>query len=286
MDTAFFRTYFALREDPERQRQFVTTAWVFLLVVPPLPPRCCPRRGPAAGHERGCPRRGARAGARRRCAVCLRHGRAAGAAARPGAAARLPDPHRDNRDDDRRLHAPRGRRPGRWSRRVAHRGGGRQRRYAHRRGADHSASAEHRRGSSPAGHAARDRAAPHPPRPVPLGPGRLEPPDPCRHRLDEPGRDLRARRQHRLASRDRDDRHGNRLLPLVRPRRHRGSRACRAASGGHGAVPARARRRDGRNAHRADRRPLSRPARVRGTRPTSSPGSPSAMDFWACISCR
>ncbi len=34
MDTAFFRTYFALRSDPERQRRFVTTAWTFLLVVP------------------------------------------------------------------------------------------------------------------------------------------------------------------------------------------------------------------------------------------------------------
>lgn len=35
MDTAFFRTYFALQSDPERQRRFVTTAWTFLLVVPP-----------------------------------------------------------------------------------------------------------------------------------------------------------------------------------------------------------------------------------------------------------
>jgi O-antigen/teichoic acid export membrane protein len=35
MDTAFFRTYFALRSDPEAQRRFVTTAWAFLLVVPP-----------------------------------------------------------------------------------------------------------------------------------------------------------------------------------------------------------------------------------------------------------
>ena len=35
MDTAFFRTYFLLREDPETQRRFVTTAWVFLLIVPP-----------------------------------------------------------------------------------------------------------------------------------------------------------------------------------------------------------------------------------------------------------
>ena len=35
MDTAFFRTYFALRSDPDGQRRFVTTAWVFLLVVPP-----------------------------------------------------------------------------------------------------------------------------------------------------------------------------------------------------------------------------------------------------------
>lgn len=35
MDTAFFRTYFALRSDPARQRRFVTTAWTFLLVVPP-----------------------------------------------------------------------------------------------------------------------------------------------------------------------------------------------------------------------------------------------------------
>ncbi len=36
MDTAFFRTYFALRSDPDRQRRFVTTAWTFLLVVPPV----------------------------------------------------------------------------------------------------------------------------------------------------------------------------------------------------------------------------------------------------------
>lgn len=35
MDTAFFRCYFALRDDRERQRRFVTTAWIFLLVVPP-----------------------------------------------------------------------------------------------------------------------------------------------------------------------------------------------------------------------------------------------------------
>ena len=35
MDTAFFRTYFALRDDVTRQRQFVTTVWAFLLVVPP-----------------------------------------------------------------------------------------------------------------------------------------------------------------------------------------------------------------------------------------------------------
>ncbi len=35
MDTAFFRGYFALRDDPEQQRRFVTTVWTFLLVVPP-----------------------------------------------------------------------------------------------------------------------------------------------------------------------------------------------------------------------------------------------------------
>jgi O-antigen/teichoic acid export membrane protein len=35
MDTAFFRSYFALRDDPERQRRFVTTAWVFLLLGAP-----------------------------------------------------------------------------------------------------------------------------------------------------------------------------------------------------------------------------------------------------------
>ena len=35
LDTAFFRSYFALRGDPERQQRFVTTVWVFLLVVPP-----------------------------------------------------------------------------------------------------------------------------------------------------------------------------------------------------------------------------------------------------------
>lgn len=34
MDAAFFRTYFALRDDPARQQRFVTTAWAFLLVVP------------------------------------------------------------------------------------------------------------------------------------------------------------------------------------------------------------------------------------------------------------
>ena len=47
MDTAFFRTYFALNEDSERRRRFVTTAWCFLLVVPPaaaLVPRCWRRR--------------------------------------------------------------------------------------------------------------------------------------------------------------------------------------------------------------------------------------------------
>jgi O-antigen/teichoic acid export membrane protein len=36
MDTAFFRAYFALQSDPARQRRFVTTAWTFLLVVPPV----------------------------------------------------------------------------------------------------------------------------------------------------------------------------------------------------------------------------------------------------------
>jgi O-antigen/teichoic acid export membrane protein len=36
MDTAFFRTYFSLQSDPARQRRFVTTAWTFLLVVPPV----------------------------------------------------------------------------------------------------------------------------------------------------------------------------------------------------------------------------------------------------------
>ena len=35
LDAAFFRTYFALQGDPRRQSQFVATAWVFLLVVPP-----------------------------------------------------------------------------------------------------------------------------------------------------------------------------------------------------------------------------------------------------------
>jgi len=35
MDMAFFRSYFALRDDPEQQRRFVTTVWIFLLVVPP-----------------------------------------------------------------------------------------------------------------------------------------------------------------------------------------------------------------------------------------------------------
>lgn len=35
LDTAFFRTYFALRDTPDIQARFVTTAWVFLLVVPP-----------------------------------------------------------------------------------------------------------------------------------------------------------------------------------------------------------------------------------------------------------
>lgn len=35
MDTAFFRSYFALRDDPEQQRRFVTTVWIFLLAVPP-----------------------------------------------------------------------------------------------------------------------------------------------------------------------------------------------------------------------------------------------------------
>lgn len=35
MDTAFYRTYFALRDDPDSQGRFVTTAWVFLMVVPP-----------------------------------------------------------------------------------------------------------------------------------------------------------------------------------------------------------------------------------------------------------
>lgn len=34
IDTAFFRSYFALRHEPERQQRFVTTVWVFLLVVP------------------------------------------------------------------------------------------------------------------------------------------------------------------------------------------------------------------------------------------------------------
>jgi O-antigen/teichoic acid export membrane protein len=36
MDTAFFRTYFALRSDPDGQQRFVTTAWAFLIVVPPV----------------------------------------------------------------------------------------------------------------------------------------------------------------------------------------------------------------------------------------------------------
>lgn len=35
LDTAFFRTYFALQDNPAIQARFVTTAWVFLLVVPP-----------------------------------------------------------------------------------------------------------------------------------------------------------------------------------------------------------------------------------------------------------
>lgn len=35
IDTAFFRTYFGLRGDVERQTAFVTTAWGFLLVIPP-----------------------------------------------------------------------------------------------------------------------------------------------------------------------------------------------------------------------------------------------------------
>jgi O-antigen/teichoic acid export membrane protein len=35
MDTAFFRAYFALQSDPAGQRRFVTTAWTFLLAVPP-----------------------------------------------------------------------------------------------------------------------------------------------------------------------------------------------------------------------------------------------------------
>lgn len=35
MDTAFFRSYFALRDDPRTQRRYVTTSWVFLLLVAP-----------------------------------------------------------------------------------------------------------------------------------------------------------------------------------------------------------------------------------------------------------
>lgn len=35
MDTAFFRAYFLLRDEPENQARFVTTSWVFLLVAPP-----------------------------------------------------------------------------------------------------------------------------------------------------------------------------------------------------------------------------------------------------------
>lgn len=35
MEYGFFRTYFELRSDPDRQRRFVTTAWVFLLVAAP-----------------------------------------------------------------------------------------------------------------------------------------------------------------------------------------------------------------------------------------------------------
>ena len=36
MDAAFFRSYFALRASPETQGRFVTTVWLFLLVVPPI----------------------------------------------------------------------------------------------------------------------------------------------------------------------------------------------------------------------------------------------------------
>ena len=36
MDTAFFRVYFGLRDDPATQRRFVTTAWVFLIVAAPV----------------------------------------------------------------------------------------------------------------------------------------------------------------------------------------------------------------------------------------------------------